>query len=260
MEKRYDQNGHHAARILLIEGEKAIRDTVEIALIAEGLEVISFSNGQAAWEELYLAAAATRNDRKQFPFHLIILDMILPGINGLDICRFVRAQRNPVPILIISSRGSEDDKILGLETGADDYLIKPFNLRELVARCRCLLRSHFRYLLQPVMLSFGDISLYPEEYRVEIRGRHISLPLQEFRILQVFLNRPQQILSQAELIQHIWGNDREIHPKTLRAYIERLRKKIESNPKAPQYIRTARGKGYCLGDVQQNGKVNTLSV
>jgi len=254
MEKRYDQNGLLTAQVLLIESEEAIRNPVKLALIAEGLEVISFSNGQAAWEELYLATLATRNNRKLFPFHLIVLDTVLPGMSGLDICRFVRACRNPIPILIVSAKASEDDKVLGLETGADDYLIKPFNLRELVARCRCLLRSHLRYLLQPDMLSFGDINLYPEEYRVEIRGQHISLPLQEFRILQAFLNRPQQILSQSELIKHAWGNDRNIHPKTLRAYIERLRKKIESNPKSPQYIRTARGKGYCLGDIYANDR------
>jgi two-component system phosphate regulon response regulator PhoB len=251
MEKRYDHNGHHAARVLLIESEEVIRNTVEFALMAEGLEVVCFSNGHAAWEELYLSITAIQDIRRQFPFHLIILDTQLLGMNGLEICRFVRARRNPVPILMISDGGSEDDTVLGLETGADDYLSKPFSLQEFVARCRCLLRSHFRHLSQPDMLSFGDIKLYPDEYRVEVRGQHISLPFQEFRILQIFLNRPQQILTQAELIQYVWGTDREINPKTLRAYIERLRKKIESNPKSPQYIRTARGKGYCLGDLQQ---------
>jgi two-component system phosphate regulon response regulator PhoB len=250
MEKWYRQNGHQVARILLIDSEEAIRNTIRFALAEEGLEVICFSNGQAAWEELYLAETEKRNNSKKFPFHLIILDAVLPGMNGLDICRFVRARRNPIPILIVSNKGSEDDKVLGLNTGADDYLTKPFNLRELVARCRCLLRSHLYYLCKPDVLSFGDISLYPEEYRVEIRGQHISLPLQEFRILQLFLKHPQQILTQTELINHVWGSNRGIHPKTLRAYIERLRKKIESNPKTPQYIRTARGKGYCLGDIK----------
>lgn len=250
MEKCYGQNSHYAARILLIDGEAVVRDTIALALIEEGFEVISFSNGQAAWEELYLAETEKRDNSKQFPFHLIILDTVLPGISGLDICRFVRARRNPIPILIISNQGNEDDKVLGLETGADDYLTKPVNLRELVARCRCLLRSYLYYLSQPDVLSFGDIKLYPEEYRIEIQGQQVSLPLQEFRILQLFLKHPQQVLTQTELIEHIWGTKRNIHPRTLTAYINRLRERIEPNPKAPQYIRTARGKGYCLGNIQ----------
>jgi two-component system, OmpR family, phosphate regulon response regulator PhoB len=250
MEKWHSQNGYQTTRVLLVDSEKTICDTIKFALVEEGLEVTCFSNGQAAWEELYLAERQRRSDSKGFPFHLIVLDAVLPGMNGIDICRFVRARRNPVPILIVSHKNSEDDKVLGLEMGADDYLTKPFNLRELVARCRCLLRSHLYYLCQPVVLSFGDLRLYPDEYRVEIQGQPISLPLQEFRILQLFLKHPQQILTQTELIKHVWGSDRQIHPKTLRAYIERLRKKIESNPKSPQYIRTARGKGYCLGNIR----------
>jgi two-component system, OmpR family, phosphate regulon response regulator PhoB len=250
MEKCYSQNGHQTARIVLIDSEDWTRDTIRFALIEERFEVTCFTNGQAAWEALYLAETEERTDRKQFPFHLIILDTVLPGLSGLDICRFVRARRNPVPILVVSHQSSEDDKVLGLDTGADDYLTKPFDLRELIARCRCLLRSHLYYLSQPDVLSFGDINLYPEEYRVVIRGQQINLPFQEFRILQLFLKRPQQILTQTELIKHVWGTNREIHPQTLTAYINRLRERIEPNPKSPQYIRTARGKGYCLGDIQ----------
>ncbi|WAL59614.1 response regulator transcription factor [Thermocoleostomius sinensis] len=250
MEKWHSRNGYQTTRVLLVDSEKSICDTVRLALIEEGLEVICLSDGRTAWEELYLAERQRHSDRQNFPFHLIVLDAVLPGMNGLEICRFVRARRNPVPILMISHKNSEEDKVLGLEMGADDYLTKPFHLRELVARCRCLLRSHLNYLCQPTVLSFGDIRLYPDEYRVEIQGQPVNLPLQEFRILQLFLKHPQQILTQAELIKQVWGNDREIHPKTLRAYIERLRKKIESNPKAPQYIKTARGKGYCLGSIQ----------
>lgn len=247
MEKRDSQNGHQAIRILLVEDEETIQQTITIALSDEGFYVTCLPDGQTAWETLYLAELERQSGRKPFPFHLIILDLLLPHINGWEICQFIRARQNSVPILMLSARGSEDDKIVGLDIGADDYLAKPFSLRELVARCRCLLRPHVYQLTRPVVLQFGDISLYPEEHRVQVRGQDVNLALLEFRLLQLLLECPQQVRSQEELIRAIWGTEAGVHPKTLAAYINRLRDKIEPNPRYPEYIKTVRGRGYCLG-------------
>ena len=253
MQRRFSQNGHPTRRVLLIEDEETIRETVAIALREEGFEVECLADGQAAWEILHCAESEKQADPKPFPFQLVILDLLLPLIDGLTICQAIRAHQNQVPVLILSAKGNEDDIVLGLDLGADDYLVKPFGLQELIARCRCLLRSYTN-CLPPSVLCFGDILLYPEEHRVQVRGQELNLPLLEFRLLYSFLARPQQIQTQAELIKKVWGDQPYIDSKTLAAYIKRLRDKIEANPRSPTYIKTVRGQGYCLGVIEGNNQ------
>ena len=232
--------------VLLVEDESIIRETVAIALADEGYEVITADNGRQA---LNLIRSATMRDDGTFSIDLIILDLMLPDVNGLDICRSLRQQNNFTPILILSARGSEMDVVVGLEVGADDYLIKPFGLRELIARCRVLLRrSRFsaQTLDQPV-LEFDDVVLYLQEYRVTVRGEAVSLSPKEFMLLELFMSHPRRVFSRDQLLERIWGIESMSDPKTVDVHIRWLREKLEIDPSAPQYIITIRGFGYRFG-------------
>jgi len=232
--------------VLLVEDESIIRETVAIALADEGYEVITADNGRQALN--LIRSAAVREDGT-FSIDLIILDLMLPYVNGLDICRSLRQQNNFTPILILSARGSEMDVVVGLEVGADDYLIKPFGLRELIARCRVLLRrSRFsaQTLDQPV-LEFDDVVLYLQEYRVTVRGEAVSLSPKEFMLLELFMSHPRRVFSRDQLLERIWGIESMSDPKTVDVHIRWLREKLEIDPSAPQYIITIRGFGYRFG-------------
>ena len=232
--------------VLLVEDESIIRETVAIALADEGYDVITAEDGRQA---LNLIRSATMRDDRTFSIDLIILDLMLPYVNGLDICRSLRQQNNFTPILILSARGSEMDVVVGLEVGADDYLIKPFGLRELIARCRVLLRrSRFsaQTLDQPV-LEFDDVVLYLQEYRVTVRGEAVSLSPKEFMLLELFMSHPRRVFSRDQLLERIWGIESMSDPKTVDVHIRWLREKLEIDPSAPQYIITIRGFGYRFG-------------
>jgi len=232
--------------VLLVEDEIVIRETIAIALTDEGYEVITADNGRQALN--LIRSAAVREDGT-FSIDLIILDLMLPYVNGLDICRSLRQQNNFTPILILSARGSEMDVVVGLEVGADDYLIKPFGLRELIARCRVLLRrSRFsaQTLDQPV-LEFDDVVLYLQEYRVTVRGEAVSLSPKEFMLLELFMSHPRRVFSRDQLLERIWGIESMSDPKTVDVHIRWLREKLEIDPSAPQYIITIRGFGYRFG-------------
>jgi len=232
--------------VLLVEDESIIRETVAIALTDEGYDVITAEDGRQA---LNLIRSATMRDDRTFSIDLIILDLMLPYVNGLDICRSLRQQNNFTPILILSARGSEMDVVVGLEVGADDYLIKPFGLRELIARCRVLLRrSRFsaQTLDQPV-LEFDDVVLYLQEYRVTVRGEAVSLSPKEFMLLELFMSHPRRVFSRDQLLERIWGIESMSDPKTVDVHIRWLREKLEIDPSAPQYIITIRGFGYRFG-------------
>jgi len=232
--------------VLLVEDESIIRETVAISLTDEGYDVITAEDGRQA---LNLIRSATMRDDGTFSIDLIILDLMLPDVNGLDICRSLRQQNNLTPILILSARGSEMDVVVGLEVGADDYLIKPFGLRELIARCRVLLRrSRFsaQTLDQPV-LEFDDVVLYLQEYRVTVRGEAVSLSPKEFMLLELFMSHPRRVFSRDQLLERIWGIESMSDPKTVDVHIRWLREKLEIDPSAPQYIITIRGFGYRFG-------------
>ena len=230
-------------RILLVEDESVIRDMVALALEEEGYQVQVAVDGRTALNLLENAASQPADT-----FDLVVLDLMLPQVNGLDICRLLRYQNNHVPILIVSAKGSETDRVLGLEVGADDYLTKPFSMRELVARCRALLRRQsFSSQVPAVVRKFRDLSLFPSECRVLLRGEEISLSPKEYRLLELFMSYPRRVWSREQLIDQVWGADFLGDTKTVDVHIRWLREKLERDPSQPEYLITVRGFGYRFG-------------
>ncbi len=236
-----------STRILVVEDEDLIREMLVLALEEESYEVVTAADGRTA---LALLQDTEQTDG-EFPFHLLILDLMLPQVNGLDLCRLLRYRGNPVPILILSAKASETDRVLGLEVGADDYLTKPFSMRELIARTRALLRrQRFSCLPQtpetPV-LQLRDVTLYPQECRVTVRGKEVNLSPKEFRLLELFMSYPRRVWSREQLIDQVWGPDFLGDTKTVDVHIRWLRDKLEQDPSQPEYLITVRGFGYRFG-------------
>jgi len=231
------------ARLLVVEDDDSIRETVDEALQAEGFSVRACSNGAEALANLTMG--------NQEPVDLIVLDLMLPGLGGLDVCRQLRGNNITTPILVISARDSETDRVLGLEVGADDYLVKPFGMRELVARCRALLRRTQQKPQQDEqrsnVLSHDNLCLYPEECRVTRDGQDLTLSPKEYKILELFMQHPKRVWSRDQLLEKVWGIDFVGDTKTVDVHIRWLREKIESEPSSPKHIRTVRGFGYRFG-------------
>lgn len=233
-----------ATRVLVVEDEDLIREMVVLALKDEGYEVISTKDGR---EALNLFQDSTSNGR-ELTFDLLILDLMLPQVNGLDICRLLRYQGNVIPILILSAKASETDRVLGLEVGADDYLTKPFSMRELVARTRALLRRQ-RLNNEPnnQVRQYKEIVLYSQECRVTVRGKEVNLSPKELKLLDLFMSYPRRVWSRDQLIEKIWGLNFLGDTKTVDVHIRWLREKLELDPSHPEYIITVRGFGYRFG-------------
>ena len=230
------------SRLLVVEDDDSIRETVGEALRAEGYEVLTCADGASA---LNLITAKTSD-----PVDLIVLDLMLPGLGGLDLCRELRRIDNTTPILVISARDSETDRVLGLEVGADDYLVKPFGLRELVARCRALLRRSHQMEMSashPHSFSHANLCLFPAECRVTRDGTDLTLSPKEYKILELFIQNPKRVWSRDQLLEKIWGVDFVGDTKTVDVHIRWLREKVEEEPSSPQLIRTVRGFGYRFG-------------
>lgn len=234
-------------RVLLVEDEELIREMIALALAEEGYEVTAAEDGRRGLE---LACKSGETGYSELSsFDLVILDLMLPYVNGLDLCRLIRHEGNSVPILMLSAKGSETDRVVGLEVGADDYLTKPFGMRELVARCRALQRRHrhARFQAQETAIRFHEIVLYPQECRVTVRGGEINLSPKEFRILELFMSHPKRVWSREQLIERIWGPDFMGDSKTVDVHIRWLREKLELDPSRPEYLLTVRGFGYRFG-------------
>ncbi|MBD2692732.1 winged helix-turn-helix domain-containing protein [Anabaena catenula] len=232
------------SRILVVEDEELIREMLVVALEEEGYGVIAAADGRAAIE--YLKSCESNSG--ELPFDLVLLDLMLPQINGLDICRLLRHQGNSVPILMLSAKGSETDRVLGLEVGADDYLTKPFSMRELVARCRALIRRQRLSIVPQVpILKYKDVSLNPQECRVLVRGQEVNLSPKEFRLLELFMSYARRVWSREQLLDQVWGPDFVGDSKTVDVHIRWLREKLEQDPSHPEYIVTVRGFGYRFG-------------
>jgi two-component system phosphate regulon response regulator PhoB len=177
----------------------------------------------------------------------VVLDLMLPGLDGLEICRQLRQAGDSTPILVVSARDSEADRVRGLEVGADDYLVKPFGMRELVARCRALLRRSLSSTAMPQVLEHANLRLYPEECRVTRDGIDVNLSPKEYRLLELFMQHPRRVWSRDKLLQHIWGHDYFGDSKTVDVHIRWLRETLENNPSAPEHLVTVRGFGYRFG-------------
>ncbi len=231
-------------RVLLIEDEDLIRDMIVVALEEEGYEVDTANNGRSALNMLQ----SPDFSRDKLTPDLIIMDLMLPEVNGLDICRLLRYQGNITPILVVSAKSSETDRVLGLEVGADDYLTKPFSMRELIARCRALLRRQRYSSSSPSSVQkYRDINLFPEECRVTVRGLEVNLSPKEFRLLELFMSYPRRVWSREQLIEQVWGADFLGDTKTVDVHIRWLREKLEEEPSQPEYLITVRGFGYRFG-------------
>ena len=229
-------------RLLVVEDDDSIRETVAEALRSEGYELLTCADGASALK-LITSDSSVLVD-------LIVLDLMLPGLAGLDLCRELRRINNTTPILVISARDSETDRVLGLEVGADDYLVKPFGLRELVARCRALLRRSSQSETSPSQqhsFTHANLCLYPSECRVTRDGTDLTLSPKEYKILELFIQNPKRVWSRDQLLEKIWGVDFIGDTKTVDVHIRWLREKVEQEPSSPQLIRTVRGFGYRFG-------------
>jgi two-component system phosphate regulon response regulator PhoB len=225
-----------AARLLVVEDDDTIRDTVAESLEMEGFAVTAATNGRSAWDLL-----------SRESYDLVVLDLMLPGINGLDLCRQLRQSESPPLILVVSARDTETDRVLGLEVGADDYLIKPFGMRELVARCRALLRRQRTPLPTTTSVEHHDLQLFPGEFRVSRAGFDLRLSPKEYRLLELFMQNPKRVWSREQLIEQVWGVDYIGDSKTVDVHIRWLREKIEDDPSNPKKLVTVRGFGYRFG-------------
>ena len=224
-------------RILIVEDEYAVARGLEYGLSNEGYVTITAETGQQALE-------LTHSEEP----HLILLDIRLPDISGFDVLRQLRARGVRQPILILTARDEEVDKVLGLELGADDYVVKPFQLRELIARVRALLRRAYGELSDTAShdkIRFGVIELDIGLLQVKRGGEIIYLTSTEFRLLNHLVSHPNRPFSRAELIEAVWGYDSSIgSDRTVDVHIRHLREKLEDDPTNPTWIVTVRGIGY----------------
>jgi two-component system phosphate regulon response regulator PhoB len=234
------ENGAMQTRLLVVEDDETIRETIRDSLELEGFEVIACGNGRDALQSIQRATEGSG-------FALVVLDLMLPGLGGLDVCRQLRAAQNQTPILVVSARDSETDRVLGLEVGADDYLIKPFGMRELVARCRALLRRTATATASSKVLEHDNLRLFQDECRVTRDGIEVNLSPKEYRLLELFMAHPRRVWSRDKLLEQVWGVDYFGDSKTVDVHIRWLREKLERNPSAPEHLITVRGFGYRFG-------------
>jgi len=231
-----------ARRILVVEDDRDIAHLVELHLQDLGADVTIAHDGGVALE------LALRRS-----FDLVILDLMLPGIDGLEICRRLRARSNYTPILMLTARSSDVDRIVGLEIGADDYLTKPFNIRELIARVKALLRrvdalSKPEAADAPAILDFGELVIDVEKRKVTLRGEPIDLTAKEFDLLLHFARNPGRVYTRAQLLDLVWGYGHDGYEHTVNSHINRLRNKLEKDHAKPAYILTVWGVGYKFAD------------
>lgn len=226
--------------LLVVEDDETIRETVRDALELEGFAVVACGNGRDALQILQRAPEGEG-------FSLVVLDLMLPGLGGLDVCRQLRQGNNQTPILVVSARDSEIDRVLGLEVGADDYLVKPFGMRELVARCRALLRRSTSHIARDRVLEHANLRLFQEECRVTRDGLEVNLSPKEYRLLELFMLNPRRVWSRDQLLEQLWGIDYFGDSKTVDVHIRWLREKLEASPSAPVHLVTVRGFGYRFG-------------
>jgi len=225
--------------ILVIEDDEDIASLLKLHLGDSGYDVSHAATGPSGLEQATSAA-----------WNLIILDLMLPGLDGMEICRRVRAHNPEVPILMLTARGEEIDKILGFEVGADDYLTKPFSIRELLARVAALLRRSA--LAAPVVtdtvLTFGPLEINTGQRSVRLRGERLDLTAKEWELLSLLANSPGRTYSRQELLDMVWGYHYDGYSHTVNSHINRLRSKIEDDPASPRFVLTKRGLGYRFAD------------
>lgn len=224
-------------RILVVEDDRDIADLVGLHLRDLGLEVDQALDGRSGLDK------ALDNS-----YDLIVLDLMLPGLDGLEICKRLRAQPGYVPVLMLTARSSELDRVLGLEIGADDYLTKPFSIRELQARVKALLRR-VEAIASPEqvnqgMVRSGDLEIDLDKRSARLEGKPLNLTAKEFDLLVQFARHPGRVYTRNQLLEMVWGGSFDGYEHTVNSHINRLRTKVEADPANPRYILTVWGVGY----------------
>ncbi len=229
------------AKILVVDDEENIVELVKFNLEREGYEVLTAYDGKEAMEQV-----------ESEKLDLVVLDLMLPQMDGFDICRQIRknSKLNKLPIIMLSAKGEEVDKVLGLELGADDYVTKPFSPRELIARVKAILRRvDNKSVIDGDLLEIGEISLDIGKYQVFLGSNQLNLTPKEFDLLSIIMRNPGQVFSRNHLLEEIWGYDYHGDTRTVDVHIRRLRKKIGEYSE-DDYILTVRGVGYKLKDIK----------
>ena len=232
-----------AVRVLVVEDEQSFVDALTVGLRREGFEVEVATDGVAALEAF---------DRS--PPDIVLLDLMLPRLSGLDVCREIRT-RSQVPVIMVTAKGTEVDTVVGLEIGADDYMTKPYRLRELVARMRAVLRraesatgtrvaDETSDETSNVAVVVGDVTVDPGRHEVQVRGEVMAMPLREFELLSLLMDNAGRVLTRDVLIDRVWGYDYVGDTRTLDVHVKRIRSKIEIDPRHPERLVTIRGVGY----------------
>ncbi|MGB6020775.1 MAG: response regulator transcription factor [Ornithinimicrobium sp.] len=220
-------------RILVVEDEESFSDPLSYLLGKEGYDVAVAATGPAGIAEF------DRNGAD-----LVLLDLMLPGLSGVDVCRALRT-RSSVPVIMLTAKDSEVDKVVGLEIGADDYVTKPYSARELLARIKAVLRRHSEpEELVPSSIAGGPVRMDVERHQVTVSGEKVTLPLKEFELLEMLLRNAGRVMTRGQLIDRVWGSDYVGDTKTLDVHVKRLRAKVEPDPANPTLILTVRGLGY----------------
>ena len=228
--------------ILLVEDEPDIADLLSLHLRDLGYRVDAVADGALGLQKALAEEYA-----------LVILDLMLPHVSGTEICRRLRESERTTPILMLTAKSEERDKVLGLDLGADDYVTKPFSIRELMARVRALLR---RIELDqpdepPPQLAFGDLVIEPAKRKVHVAGEAVDLTAKEFDLLALFAQHPGRAFSRQELLDKVWGYQYAGYSHTVNSHINRLRSKIEPDPANPQYVQTVWGVGYRFAEEEE---------
>jgi DNA-binding response OmpR family regulator len=213
------------AKILIVEDEPNFE--------FEGYQVLTAPDGVAGLER----ALSESPD-------LVILDVMMPRMSGLDVCKQLKAKKPSMPIIMLTARGQEVDKVVGLELGADDYVTKPFSIRELLARVKAVLRRAGTLPKQGEKFAFGEVEVNLRNCQVSRKGKSLEFSSKEFELLKYFLNHPGETLSRDRLLEDVWGYDRFPTTRTVDAHIVRLRQKVEPKPEDPRFILTVHGTGY----------------
>ncbi len=220
-------------KILVVEDEASFSEALVFLLQKEGFEVTVADDGSKAVAEFDRTGA-----------DLLLLDLMLPGLSGTEVCRQIRT-RSSVPIIMLTAKDSEIDKVVGLELGADDYVTKPYSSRELIARIRAVLRRQSDFDdPEDSVLNVAGVRLDVERHEVSVDGERIQLPLKEFELLEILLRNAGRVLTRMQLIDRVWGSDYVGDTKTLDVHVKRLRSKIEQDPANPIHLITLRGLGY----------------
>ncbi|MBT1191033.1 response regulator transcription factor [Rhodococcus kroppenstedtii] len=222
--------------VLIVEDEESLADPLAFLLRKEGFEATVVGDGPSALAEFDRSGA-----------DIVLLDLMLPGMSGTDVCKHLRS-RSGVPVIMVTARDSEIDKVVGLELGADDYVTKPYSSRELIARIRAVLRrgADTEEIDDTSVLSAGPVRMDVERHVVQVNGETITLPLKEFDLLEYLLRNSGRVLTRGQLIDRVWGADYVGDTKTLDVHVKRLRSKIEADPAKPVHLVTVRGLGYKL--------------